>query len=83
MRKLQLLVGAICVCFAIFWGTGCAHRYYLGFHGPSIRAYPEIHQGAVQDDDCLKCHHPEGDPEGPPTTHPNFKGCLKCHNDEL
>ena len=30
----------------------------------------------------LICHHPDRDPNGPPTSHPQFKGCLKCHNDK-
>ncbi|KJS31486.1 MAG: hypothetical protein VR64_11915 [Desulfatitalea sp. BRH_c12] len=61
--------------------SGCAYRYYLGMHGPSIKRYPEIHQGVTKDSECLECHHPERNPTGPPTTHPGFTGCLKCHND--
>ncbi len=61
--------------------SGCAYRYYMGMHGPSIKATMDIHEGVVEDRACLECHHPEMDPEGPPTTHPHFKGCLKCHND--
>jgi len=61
--------------------SGCAYRYYLGMHGPSIKRYPEIHQGVTKDSECLECHHPERNPTGPPTTHPDFTGCLKCHND--
>ena len=37
----------------------------------------------TEDYECLECHHPDKDPEGPPTTHPNFTGCLKCHNDDI
>jgi len=62
---------------------GCAYRHYLGFHGPSIKARSEVHAGVVEDRDCLRCHHPDRDPSGPPTSHPNFKGCLKCHNDDV
>ncbi len=62
--------------------TGCAYRYYFGFHGPSIRQHPDAHESVIQDKDCLECHHPDN-AEGPPTPHPDFKGCLKCHNDEL
>lgn len=61
--------------------SGCAYRYYMGMHGPSIKQFPEIHQGVTQDAECLKCHHPDHSPTGPPTTHPGFTGCLKCHND--
>lgn len=72
--------------WALLWigmlGSGCAYRYYFGMHGPTIRLTPEIHQNARTDRQCLKCHDPDGDPTGPPTTHPHFKGCLKCHNDE-
>lgn len=60
---------------------GCAYRHYLGIHGPSIKAYPEVHQSAATDDQCLACHHPEKKPVGPVTSHPGFKGCYKCHND--
>lgn len=73
-------------CFMIgFWlvflASGCAYRHYMGMHGPSIKLYPEAHQQVAQEDnECLKCHHPDRDPEGPPTTHPGFTGCLKCHN---
>lgn len=61
--------------------SGCAYRYYLGLHGPSNRLSPEIHQGVTADSECLKCHDPGNDPSGPPTTHPHFSGCLKCHTD--
>lgn len=63
--------------------TGCAYRYYLGMHGPSIRNSPDVHEGVTEDSECLECHHPERDPTGPATTHPHFTGCLKCHNDPL
>jgi hypothetical protein len=75
VKRISILV------FAIVLLSGCAYRYYLGMHGPSIRQHPQIHQGVTQDDECLECHHPEGKPDGPPTSHPQFKGCLKCHND--
>lgn len=60
--------------------VGCGHLAYLGVHGKSIKSFPEIHQGAAADAQCLGCHHPDN-PEGPATPHPNFKGCIKCHND--
>jgi hypothetical protein len=34
----------------------------------------------TRDDQCLECHHPDH-AQGPPTPHPDFTGCLKCHND--
>ena len=67
----------------LFIMFGCTYRYYLGFHGPSIQLHPEQHESATQDKECLECHDPKNDPEGPPTSHPHFTGCLKCHNDEV
>jgi hypothetical protein len=66
--------------------SSCAHRHYLGFHGPSIKLYPDVHEGVADDEECLECHHPDKQDEeasGPPPTHPNFTGCLKCHNDDV
>jgi hypothetical protein len=34
----------------------------------------------TRDVQCLECHHPDH-AQGPPTPHPDFTGCLKCHND--
>ncbi len=79
MRSLIVSLGALVMCFA----SGCTYRYYLGIHGPSIRLHPEVHQGFKMDSECLRCHHPDRDPVGPPTTHPGFTGCLKCHDDSL
>lgn len=62
--------------------AGCAYRHYLGMHGPSVRSYPDVHEGVTEDADCLQCHHPDRNPVGPPTSHPQFTGCLKCHNDD-
>ena len=67
----------------LFIMFGCTYRYYLGFHGPSIKLNPEQHEDVTQDKECLECHDPKNDPEGPPTSHPHFTGCLKCHNDEI
>ena len=80
---MNVLKKICCYVALVLLFSGCAYRYYLGMHGPSIRVFPDIHQGVTEDEDCLGCHHPDRDPEGPPTTHPGFKGCLKCHNDEL
>lgn len=63
--------------------AGCAYRHYLGLHGPSVQRFPEVHDGVRTDAECLDCHHPDRDPVGPPTSHPQFTGCLKCHNDSL
>ena len=64
--------------------SGCAYRYYLGMHGPTIKNYPEIHIDSIRDDaQCLACHKPDNAENAPPTNHPGFKGCLKCHNDPL
>ncbi|WP_084681124.1 hypothetical protein [Desulfospira joergensenii] len=66
---------------AVLFLSGCAHTAYLGFHGKSIKSFPEIHKSAVSDTQCLGCHDPDNNPQGPPTPHPDFIGCLKCHND--
>lgn len=63
--------------------VGCAYGHYVGLHGPTIRNHPDIHEGVVEDAQCLACHHPDLNPTGPPTSHPQFTGCLKCHNDPL
>lgn len=77
MRKLFTFIILVSLVFL----CGCAYRHYLGMHGASIKLSPDIHEGATEDDQCLECHDPENDPVGPPTSHPDFKGCLKCHND--
>jgi hypothetical protein len=63
--------------------TGCAYRYYLGMHGPSVRSHADIHAGFKMDNECLECHASQINPRGPVTSHPQFKGCLKCHDDEF
>jgi hypothetical protein len=42
-----------------------------------------VHEEVAADHECLECHHPDNDPSDPIFSHPHFKGCLKCHNDEL
>lgn len=59
---------------------GCGHMAYIGMHGRSIRLYPDVHESVVEDSQCLECQHPDN-PKGPASTHPNFKGCINCHND--
>ena len=80
MNALSRIIISIFLLAAL---TGCAYRHYLGMHGPTIQRFPEVHEGAYRDDECLACHHPDRDPQGPPTSHPQFTGCLKCHNDPL
>jgi hypothetical protein len=80
MNRAKIIVGC-CAVGMLF--SGCAYRYYLGMHGPSIKALPDVHQGVTADQDCLNCHDPLRNPIGPPTSHPHFTGCLKCHNDDL
>jgi hypothetical protein len=77
-RFKTIIIGSV---MALVLLNGCAYRYYLGMHGPSIKLFPETHQGITEDTDCLGCHHPDENLEGPPTSHPDFTGCLKCHND--
>ena len=79
-KRLYLTVIALSVLLA---ASGCAYRYYLGMHGPSIQAHQEIHEGVEADEQCLECHDPGQNPSGPPTSHPKFTGCLKCHNDPM
>jgi len=80
MRAVKhLLIGA---AITLVLGS-CAYRYYLGMHGPSIRLFPDVHAGVTEDEQCLECHHPDRDPVGPPTSHPQFVGCLKCHDDAV
>jgi hypothetical protein len=79
MKSFKLMSILFIFIFTIF---GCAYRYYLGFHGPSIQLSPEQHEGITEDIACLECHDPKINPEGPPTPHPQFTGCIKCHNDE-
>ena len=77
MKKITgilILLSLLLIC-------GCAYKHYLGMHGPTIKAYPDIHEDVQEDTQCLACHDPEKDPQGPATSHPGFKGCLKCHND--
>lgn len=66
----------------LFACSGCAYRHYLGLHGPSIANSPDIHLDARRDEQCLQCHNPQMPSEAPPTNHPHFKGCLKCHGGE-
>ena len=75
--------GIMVVGFVAVLLGGCAYGHYMGLHGPSIRSSPEVHQGVRADADCLACHDPDRDPVGPPTSHPQFTGCLKCHDDPL
>lgn len=76
MRNLYPL-SLVLVIIAI---SGCA---YLGFHGPSILATPEVHSDVSTDSECLECHHLDRDKDTPQTPHPNFTGCLKCHSDSV
>ena len=76
----KLFVG----CTLLLIISGCAYGYYLGLHGPSIKLYPDEHEEEGSADyECLDCHRPAEGPDGPPTSHPRFSGCLKCHNDEV
>lgn len=70
-------------CVVVIGFSGCAYRHYLGIHGPSMKAFPDIHQGLTEDQDCRGCHDPGQNPTGPPSSHPLFTGCLKCHNDDI
>lgn len=80
MKTMKPII--ICLALLLVLG-GCAYRHYMGLHGPSVHNTPDIHEGVTEDAECLGCHHPDRDPVGPPTSHPQFTGCLKCHNDPL
>ena len=77
LKKIVIGGAVLALC------SGCAYRYYLGMHGPSIKVFPDVHRGVTEDRECLACHDPALDPTGPPTSHPRFTGCLKCHNDDI
>jgi len=70
------------MAFLVFFSFTMGSCAYLGFHGPSVQRYPDIHENVSEDWQCLKCHYGD-DPQGPLTPHPNFSGCLKCHIDEI
>ena len=58
-RKMLVLFVSLSILF------GCAYRYYLGFHGPSIKLHPDVHDGITQDGECLECHGPDSNSDGP------------------
>ena len=72
------------IAFIITVSACIPGAYYFGFHGPSIRLTPDEHEGYTEDEECRDCHGKDSDPdEAPRSTHYNFHGCLKCHNDEV
>ena len=75
-RALTLVLLAV-----LMTSGGCAYRYYLGMHGPSINRSPEIHTATITEDaQCLECHSPQNHSGNAPiTSHPEFTGCIKCH----
>ncbi len=79
MKRKRALTLALLVVLTT--SGGCAYRYYLGMHGPSIINSPEIHTASITEDvQCLECHSPKNHSGNAPiTTHPNFTGCIKCH----
>lgn len=79
-RVLTLLLLAV-----VATSAGCAYRHYLGMHGPTTKKHPDIHFDSIKEDnECLDCHSPKNTSgEAPTTSHPTFKGCLKCHNDPV
>ena len=71
----RIRCAVVFLCLAVAAG-GCA---YLGGQGPSVRMFPDIHDGVTEDAECLECHHPDSG-AATPTPHPDFKGCLRCHD---
>jgi len=47
-----------------------------------VKTQSLIHADPKADRSCLMCHGPGSTVIAPKTSHANFKGCLKCHNDE-
>jgi len=83
MKPLVKLFGVVTL-FLLISACATTGLYYLGFHGPSIKQFSEVHEGIRKDQECLECHGLNADDlDGSPTTHPQFVGCLKCHNDEI
>lgn len=75
---------AVVALFLLISACATTGLYYLGFHGPTIKQSSEVHEGIWKDQECLECHGPNAnDSDASPTTHPQFVGCLKCHNDEI
>lgn len=70
----------ICAGITLLFLYGCGHKAYMGIHGKSIKSSLEVHDTVIQDSQCLECHHSDKS-EVPATPHPNFKVCIKCHND--
>jgi len=81
---MQTTFKAILVSMLTLSVLGCSgYGAYLGLHGKSIQLHPDVHDSSMtEDSQCLECHHPDH-AEGPPTPHPGFTGCLKCHNDAV
>ena len=79
-RKMKKWYREVLLIGATLFFLGCGHMAYLGAHGKSIRLYPDIHEYVEKDAQCLECHHPDN-PDGPVSPHPDFTGCIKCHND--
>ncbi len=83
MKNIAKKIRPFFLLMLICLTSGCyGYGAYMGLHGNSIRLHPDVHDGIIKDSQCLGCHHPNA-PEGPPTPHPTFSGCIKCHNDEL
>lgn len=79
MKKFFRFVPLLVVIAVV---VGCGYTAYLGMHGTSIKLHPDIHEAVAEDRECLECHHPDNDPVVA-SPHPNFIGCLKCHNDDI
>ncbi len=81
-RLLYRVRFAACLSFLIII-PACSYRYYLGMHGPSVKKYPFMHARVTEDKSCLTCHSPGSTVASPKTSHPHFRNCLKCHNDDI
>jgi hypothetical protein len=83
MKKIENVFKLSLFLVFIFGIAGCVDNAYLGMRGAPIQLHPEVHSRDITTDkQCLGCHHPDI-AEAPITPHPEFKGCLKCHSDEI
>jgi hypothetical protein len=59
--------------FVIIWGCMVLQ----------LKKYPFMHTNVTEKKTYLACHSAESSFASPKTSHPHFKNCLKCHNDDI
>ena len=75
MKTRKIVTLALLLIVVLF--SGCAYRYYLGMHGPSIKDFPDTHLDVKTDDQCLQCHDPDKPTDAPPTSVMSSLRCCK------